>query len=292
MIMRRRKAGRIKVHQGPLPRGVPPSGNRDRIVNKPPKEYAERLEAVTSTVADCMILSRENGGIPSPSGRHYFASVIFTGLVVRAVTLVFIAPYSPWSRRTFEHWDHASVANIARTVMEMRLNLYYLCVQPTSADEWDCRWNLFNLHDCCARIELMTVLGHTETVQDLQKQADELRGRLKSNSFFVALSEKRQKELLRGKKAHLVSLEDIAISAGIELRTFKMMWQMMSSHVHALPFSFYRVGETRGTGVQSEVEEGYTTLLLTFVLSLLTSARDEYRELMATMRPVNSAGLE
>jgi len=280
----RKNKGRVKVHKGRLPTGVPEIGPGDKIVNSPPRDYADMLEKVVSTVAECMELSRFYGGIPSPTGRHYYASVIFTSLITRAVTLVFIAPYSPWSRRTFEHWDHASVANVARTVMEMRLNFRYLCSEPISEDEWNCRWNIFNLHDCSARIDLMTVIDSAENVTALTEESNELRSRLKENLYFISLPEKRRNELLRGKKAHLVALETIAANAGIDTKTFKMMWQLMSSHVHALPFSFYRVGGERGTGVQTTAEEGYTTLLLSFVLVLLVGARDEFRELFDGLR--------
>lgn len=279
MGSRRLKPNKPKVHQGKLPRDVPRPGAYDRVVNIPPSDYAETLERLANTTAQCMELSRQYAGIRSPTGRHYFASVIFTSLITRAVTLVFIAPYSPWSKRTFEHWDYASVANVARTVMEMRLNYRYLCSQLVDEVEWDCRWNLFNLHDCTARIDLMTTLSNSEEVKGLSDQAEELRQRLRENAYFVRLAEKRQRELLRGKKAHLIALEDIAVDAGLELRTFKMMWQLMSSHVHALPFSFYRVGEARGTGVQTKAEEGYTTLLLSLVQVLLVGARDEFQEM-------------
>lgn len=275
----RLKSNKPKVHHGKLPRGLPKPSANDRVVNKPPEDYAEVLERVVNATAQCMELSRQYSGIASPTSRHYFASVIFTSLITRAVTLVFIAPYSPWSKRTFEHWDHASVANVARTVLEMRLNFRYLCSQPVDDIEWDCRWNLFNLHDCTARIDLMTAMADATEIDGLAGQAEELRQRLRDNVYFLSLTEKRQRELLRGKKAHLVALEDIAVDTGLELRTFKMMWQLMSSHVHALPFSFYRVGEARGTGVQTDAEVGYTTLLLSLVLVLLVGARDEFQEI-------------
>lgn len=118
MGSRHLKPNKPKVHQGKLPRGLPKPGAYDRVVNKPPNDYAETLEQLANATAQCMELSRQYAGISSPTRRHYFASVIFTSIITRAVTLVFIAPYSPWSKRTFEHWDHASVANIARTVLE------------------------------------------------------------------------------------------------------------------------------------------------------------------------------
>ena len=241
----------------------------------------ERLELFASEVANCMHVSRDFGGIESPTARHFYGSVLFTSLVTRCTSLVFIAPYSPWSRRDFEHWDFASVANITRTIMETRLAFYYLCVDPCDEQEWDCRWNVFNLHDCVSRVTLMRDMGHSDTEAQLREQADGLRARLTSNGYFTSLPGKRQAELLRGGKAYLRSLEAIADDADIDTRTFKMMWQLMSWQVHGLPASFYRMQDgARGTGVQTAVEEGYSTLLLSLALSLLVGARDEYRSLM------------
>lgn len=275
----------IRRKFGLLPVGIPGPDGRDRIA-KPPEEYVELLHGFADEVANCMHVSREFGGISSPTGKHFYASVLFTGLVTRATTLVFTAPYSPWSKREFEHWDYASVANITRTIMETRLAFFYLCIDDCHENEWDCRWNLFNLHDCVSRVNLMDVMGHAVDKAGLLKQADELRKRLSGNSFFQKLPAKRKRELLKGGKAYLKPLEDIALDTGMELRTFKMLWRLMSSHVHSLPFSFYRVGENeRGTGVQTVVEENYTSLMLTFALTLLVGARDEFRELMGTKIP-------
>jgi hypothetical protein len=44
--------------------------------------------------------------------------------------------------------------------METRLNFFYLCVDECLDDEWDCRWNLFNLHDTMARVALMIRKEH------------------------------------------------------------------------------------------------------------------------------------
>lgn len=276
----REVCGRVRMAFGALPKGVPLPGQQDRAA-APPKDYLERLNLFADEVANCMHVSRKFAGISSPTSRHFYASVLFTSLVTRSTSLVFIAPYSPWSRRSFEHWDFASIANITRTIMETRLVFYYLCIDPCGDEEWQCRWNILNLHDCVSRETMMRDLGQQDAEAELQKQADELRVRLASNSYFRALATKRQTDLMRGKKPYLRALEAIAQDAGIEVATFKMMWQLMSWQVHGLPASFYRMqGGARGTGVQTEVEEGYSTLLLTFALTLLVGARDEYSGLM------------
>lgn len=248
----------------------------------------ESLGDFSDVLADCMQVSRDHGGIRSPSGKHFYASVLFTSLVTRATSLAFLTPYSLWAKRDFEHWDFSSVANVVRSIMETRITFFYLCIEECSDDEWSCRWNLFNLHDCVARIALMQTLDNHEEVAGLSLQADELRERLKTNTYFNTLEEKRKKELLKGGKSHLRSLEDIAVAAGMELRTFRMMWRIMSAHIHGLPFAFYRmVDNQHGAGVQSEVEERYTTLLLTLAMTLLVGARDEYITLMAGYRPAS-----
>ena len=119
--------------------------------------------------------------------------------------------------------------------------------------------------------------------QDLvpfEKQAEELRKRLLSNSFFTSLPEKQRNRFIKGGDAYLYALEDIAVKAGVEKKTFKWLYRLLSSHVHGLPMSFYRMGyEERGRGVHSDVEEGYTSLCLSFCVSLLVKSRDEMTRL-------------
>ncbi len=81
---------------------------------------------------------------------------------------------------------------------------------------------------------------------------------------------------MKGATAYLYPLEDIASKAGVDKQIFRWLYLLLSSHVHGLPMSFYRMGEQeRGRGVHSDVEEGYTSLCLSFSMSLLIHARDE-----------------
>lgn len=82
---------------------------------------------------------------------------------------------------------------------------------------------------------------------------------------------------------HIYPLEDIAVRARIDLHMFRWLYKLLSSQVHGLPMSFYRMGQqNRGRGVHSEAEEGYTSLCLSFAVALLVAARDE----MKTLFPV------
>lgn len=85
----------------------------------------------------------------------------------------------------------------------------------------------------------------------------------------------------------MVPLEDIGEKVGIDKSTFRWLYVFLSSHVHGLPMSFYRVGEgpdERGRGLPSPVEDDYTSLCLSFAISLLVGARDEINTLFADFK--------
>lgn len=131
--------------------------DRQSLVDKgslgaePSETYQERVKGLDNVVRECMHISQDYAGIESPSGKHFYASVLFTALCTRAVSLLTLVPHTPWASKLIEHWDYASVAGITRTILELRLAFHYLCAEACSQDEWDCRWNIFNLHDCTSR---------------------------------------------------------------------------------------------------------------------------------------------
>jgi hypothetical protein len=169
------------------------------------------------------------------------------------------------------------MTGIARTIIELRVAFYYLCVDECSEDEWQFRWNLFNLHDCTARIRMFEALENQSQVAALRETADELQSRLIANPFLATIDEKLRKRLLRGQTAYLVPLEVIAERAGIDLQSFRWLYVLFSSHVHALPMSFYRIGQEgddRGRGLPSPSEESYSALCLSLTATLLVATRD------------------
>jgi hypothetical protein len=260
-----------------------------RLGKEPSKTYFDRLNVLTGTIGQCGEVSRSYGGIPSPTSQHYYASILFTMLLTRATSLAILAPFSSFTNKAIEHWDYASATGIVRTMLELRLTFYYLCVDPCDSNEWNCRWNLFNLHDCRARVRLIEASSNDpEALASLKVQAEDLRDRLRGNAFFTGLAEKRQRALLKGETAYLESLEDIGEKAGVERQQFKHLYRLFSSHVHALPMSFYRVGDGddgRGRGLPTPAEESYTILCLTLGFTLLVNVRDEFEELFKEVAP-------
>lgn len=249
---------------------------------EPSDDYLAALDMLDNVVRECMFVSKRYAGIPSPHTRHFYASVLFTLMLTRSVSLLMLAPHTPWAVKRIEHWDYGSMTGVARTLIELRIAFFYLCSEQCPEDEWQFRWNLFNLHDCTSRIRMFDAFGDEDQVEGFKTQADELRERLTTNPFFETIDPKRRKKLLHGQTAYLAPLETIAERAGIDLWMFRFLYVLFSSHVHALPMSFYRIGgdyPERGRGLPSEPEEGYSSLCLSLSATLLVRTRDEIHAL-------------
>lgn len=264
---------------------TPEALTHDEIVNfsklgcNPSDDYMRAVDMLDNVVRECMYVSRSYSGIASPSAKHFYASVLFTALVVKGVTLAQIMPFTPWVEKRIEHWDYASATGIVRTMLELRIAFYYLCSDECDEIEWECRWNIFNLHDCVSRIRMFSALENNEEIAKLSQAADEIRDRLRGNAFFGILPEKKKKTALNGQSAYLFPLEDIAEKAGVEKALFRWLYVLLSSHVHALPMSFYRIGEERGRGLPTPVEENHTSMCLSLASTFLVSTRDEVHSL-------------
>lgn len=255
-----------------------------RLGNEPSDDYLEHVKFLDDVVRNCMHVSRGYGYIRSPTSQHFYASVLFTVLVTRGVSLMNLIPHTPWAEKLIEHWDYASAAGIARTMLEVRLALHYLCVDPCSREEWECRWNVFNLHDCRARKRFFEERGaESSEIEGFEGQAEELRERLRANAYFLSLPQKQQTRFLSGHVAYFIPLEKIGEQVGFKRSDFRWIYAFLSSHVHALPMSFYRMGghagDGRGRGLPTPVEEHYTSLCISLAATLLVGARDEIHTL-------------
>jgi hypothetical protein len=247
----------------------------------PSDKYNESIAALESALKECFDLSERCSGIRSPTGAHFYASTLFTTLCSRGASFAILAPGTAFATKVFDHWDYASLAVLARSILEIRISFFHLCVEKCPVSEWEFRWNLFNLHDCRSRIQMFEEMDPASAdLRGFLAQADELRARLKSNEVFVSLPEPEQRRLLNGKHAYPVPLEVISEKAGVSVSEFRLLYRFLSSHVHGLPMSFYRMGEDgRGRGVYCGVEDGYSTLCVSLVHGMLAASCNEMRQL-------------
>ena len=265
-------------------RKASPRTAEEQIDGETSAAYERSLDMLDNVVRDCIVVSQKYQGVRVPSTKHFYASVLFTALISRGVSLAILAPHSPWSKKSIEHWDYASAAIIVRSMMEIRAAFHYLCVDVCSDEEWQCRWNLLNLHDCTSRVRLFSESSDqdAEQLDGFSTQADELRERLRRNEHFTKLPH--QKRLLNGQKAYIYPIEDILEKAGLEKRTYRYLNILFSSAVHGLPMSYYRMGDQeRGRGLPSPVERGYTSICHSLAGTLLVSTRDDFEAVFETL---------
>lgn len=226
--------------------------------------YKSSLEKYDRLVSIATAVSQAAANRPSPSSQHYWASVLFTRLCSTGMSLLFMLPRNRWVKARIEHWDFTAVASLSRNLIECYLAFFYLCVDKVSDDEWNCRWNLFNLHDCIFRKQIFEALGSSERmIEGFEKNAQDLHRRLLNNQHFLSLSDRQRKELLKGNNPYLSAQDELIKRMGEDPKTFRLVYRILSAQVHTLPFGFYRTGEEwRGTGLENPIERGYICLIL------------------------------
>lgn len=223
------------------------------------EEYDKSLKSFDAVISAATAISQGAAGRPAPTSGHYYASVLFTRLCTNGVSLLYVAPRSRLVSATFEHWDFTAIASLVRNLIEIYLTFYYLCIDAISDEEWDCRWNIFNLHDCLRRRKLFEHFGSSpEELTTWDEQAEELRGRLTRNPFFCSIKDQVKADYLKAKRAFILSQDDLVARMGLNVTKFRGVYIFLSSQVHSYPLGFYRTGESdRGRGLENDVEKRY-----------------------------------
>lgn len=248
--------------------------------------YAKSYGEFDKTLRKALKLSRDCAGIPSPTGKHFYASALFTKLCVTAVSLQKIAPSSRLLGQN-AHWDYASTCSITRNMVECYLVFHYFCVQAVDEAEWDARWRLFNLHDCLSR-KKMFASADIKPEKEASKIIEITVSELKTNSYFQRLTPKQQQHYLKGNNAFFMSQDEIVQSYGGDINEFRFLYRFLSNQVHSLPMSFYRMSEQeRGRGVESDVEVGYTSLCLDTARQYLERTHNDYKSIFQKVEGVH-----
>lgn len=244
------------------------------------EEYMNAVSALESKAEECGKISRKYAGLPAPDGLHFYASVLFTRMVVIGMSVLRLSEGNRFSKSSIEHWDYASVASLVRNMMDCLNTFLYLCEDGLSTDEWDCRWNIFNLHDAVTRRKIFEFRASFSEANDASSHADEIRERLRKNAYFCSLPEARQKHYLKGSDAYLLAKEEIVRRGGGDSNDFLGLYKFLSVQAHSYPMNFYKMGDVeRGRGIHSEVEENYTCICVELATSHLEAARIKYEQL-------------
>jgi hypothetical protein len=57
---------------------------------EPSESYLERLQMLDNIVRECIFVSRSYAGVPAPTNQHFYASVLFTLMITKSVSLLML----------------------------------------------------------------------------------------------------------------------------------------------------------------------------------------------------------
>lgn len=237
-------------------------------------EYNDLLKKFDTTISAVSALSHHSAGFPSASSRHYWASVLFTRLSAWGLSILQLLPRSRFSTIFLQNWDCSPITSLARNFSECFIAYFYLAIEETSEEEWQCRWNIFNLHDCLRRKKMFE---HLKTPSDelngFAEQANEIKQKLKNNTFFSRIPKEKQSRYLKAKDLYMDSQDAIMNRAGINSDVFRAFYILWSCHTHTFPMGFYKTGENnRGTGLENISDKRHMVVALDFCTDLAKKA--------------------
>lgn len=242
--------------------------------------YQDIHSKFLETLDECRNTSIKYSGIPAPTSKHYYASLLFTKLCVSSKSLYSLCPEQSNSSES-QHWDCSSVVTLARSIIETYLVFFYFCVEQCDIDEWNARWRLMNLHDHMSRLKMFNVMeGGEDQVEMFERFTPEVKADLESCVFFQSLDERKRKHFLKGNTAFFKSQDEIVESAGLSVKKFRLQYRFLSNQTHSYPMGFYRmVDSNRGMGLETETEVGYTAQTLSWLSEYIIKANTEMHDL-------------
>ncbi|EPJ2807939.1 hypothetical protein ACTHGN_000946 [Pseudomonas putida] len=234
--------------------------------------YLQAVARFDAASCEAMAVS-QSIGVQMADAHLGHATYVFLRLCNHAVPILCSVPKSRWVRADFEHWDFGAVAGHCRAILEGYLLLIYIIEKPASPEQWSAKINVMFLNDCTRRIKMMRNVGATDDVQGLEVQAEELRGRLTGNPWFMQLPEQVKKRCLSGDNLMIPARDEMLERAGWEKDHFYAMWDLLSQYAHALPISFFRMEPNgRGSGLENDTDKAYNASMLDWCAETLEKA--------------------
>jgi hypothetical protein len=238
-------------------------------------KYRQVRREFAAELLRALRVSRGAAGIRSETAQHYLASVLFTRIVVTAMSIQVLTP----ELRPNAHWDFSAVASITRNLAECYFFFYFLCADNVPQVEKDARIILLNLHDNASRRKLFRELGEPDDAKTATAKAEvhnDLVRKFEAIAYLSGLPEKRQKELIRGEKTPFVQ-DDMVERTNMDKTNFRFLYRLFSNHTHTGPVAFYRMAEHgRGRGFQNRQDTFYMAVALDFAGDLIRRAAADF----------------
>jgi hypothetical protein len=208
-------------------------------------------------------ISRGSGGILSTGNRMFWASILFTRILVTGKSLNRLLP----DAKKGEHWDFSAVASLTRNLMEAVFVYQWLCGEGIADEVRDGRFILLYLHDYGSRKRLFP-----QQFSSPDSVHEKLVQRFDANPYLATFDEKQRKVALKGEKTPFIQ-DDIISSMGADAEEVRSLYRFFSQHTHTGPIAYYRMHEhDRGAGVETRMEKIYILIALRVAFDFLSHA--------------------
>ena len=140
------------------------------------------------------------------------------------------------------------------------------------------RMLVLHLHDRCERIRLFEKLKLAKDATGFQGEALKLKELLRNDPFFQSFEVKRQKEILNGSRASILTLSEMEDRYASDNDTWTI-YQFLSHYAHSHPVSFMRNDDRRRDGLPNDTDKMYITGILRWIASSIEGAIEAYRQI-------------
>jgi hypothetical protein len=136
--------------------------------------------------------------------------------------------------------DHASVAVLCRTIIDTAIMFWYLS-EEISAEEWEFRLAVMNLHDTTSRVRLFKGLIPDEAEKQRLRRA-KFKKALEDNALFRKRKRQDRDRLLGGQVLYVNGMRSLLRTMNYNEEYYDGVYSYLSSHVHSLPIAYFRDG--------------------------------------------------
>ncbi len=241
--------------------------------NPSAERYWTVLPRYIAALENSILLSRNTGGHPAETHRHYWASILFLRLCSTATSLLHLCPQSP-TNEAWTHWDFSSLAPLVRCLVRTGVHLFYFGTEEVGEDESRARILLLQMWDAGDRARLFQDLSLDDQQRlDFEAKAAQLFGELQQTPFFANLPPEQQTALIRGEVAQVIDEDQILDRMELFNGKERALLRFVLSHAEGSPLSYYRTGNhNRGTGAENDSDQQNTSTAIDAASDILTNA--------------------
>jgi len=235
------------------------------------EDYAAQVHVLDELVLAAMTVSTRTGGVWRP--HHYvMATQLYTRLVITSTTLLHILP---GSRRagSAQLWDWPSVAALTRCILELYLSFFYLGGEDLPDDELEFRSTLFRHHSNEEKNALYRRFGSPSLdLSEFDRKLPAARAALTAHPVMQRFTPEQRRRVESWESSKHLSRSDLVARLPFNGGEINLFYRLLSSQVHASPFSTLSQSDERGRGEENETERMYVTWAVWLVRKYLAAA--------------------